>query len=222
MKLSLAMKGSLGVAGAGKTGASGRSNKLGLSIVAVFSVIVALVSMRYLIGVGPVPPIVDTNAFRDPWLVLHIAGAATALLVAPLQFVAQVRARVPQLHRWLGRLYVVGCLVGGVSGLVLATGASSGIVITLGFGSLSLIWIYVTTKAWRHAVAREFVEHRAWMIRSFALTFAAVNLRLYLPIVIALPIAFEDGYRAISFLAWVPNLVFAELYLRGVFKRRGA
>ena len=28
-----------------------------------------------------------------------------------------------------------------------------------------------------------------------------------------------DGYRAASFLAWVPNLILAELYLRGAFNR---
>ena len=57
------------------------------------------------------------------------------------------------------------------------------------------------------------------MIRSFALTFAAVTLRLYLPLVPLLGISFVDGYRAISFLAWVPNLIVAELYLRGAFSR---
>jgi hypothetical protein len=68
---------------------------------------------------------------------------------------------------------------------------------------------------------RRFVEHRAWMIRSFALTFAAVTLRIYLPILEQLPVPFEDGYRAISFLCWVPNLLAAELYLRGKRQRRG-
>jgi hypothetical protein len=61
---------------------------------------------------------------------------------------------------------------------------------------------------------RRFVDHRAWMIRSFALTFAAVTLRLYLPLAAVLSLDFVDAYRAISFLAWVPNLVVVELYLR--------
>ena len=59
-----------------------------------------------------------------------------------------------------------------------------------------------------------FVEHRAWMIRSFALTFAAVTLRLYLPVSFLLELNFADVYRATSFLSWVPNLLVAELYLR--------
>jgi hypothetical protein len=57
------------------------------------------------------------------------------------------------------------------------------------------------------------------MIRSFALTFAAVNLRLYLPAAGALQLPFEDSYRAISFLCWVPNLLAVEAYL---WYKRGA
>ena len=60
------------------------------------------------------------------------------------------------------------------------------------------------------------------MIRSFALTFAAVTLRLYLPLIPLLGLSFIDGYRAVSFLCWIPNLIIAELYLRGVFTRRDA
>jgi hypothetical protein len=56
--------------------------------------------------------------------------------------------------------------------------------------------------------------HREWVIRSFALAFAAVTLRLYLPIAQLLPVEFDDAYRAISFLCWVPSLVVAEAYLR--------
>lgn len=51
------------------------------------------------------------------------------------------------------------------------------------------------------------------MIRSFALTLAAVTLRLYLILLEFLPVEFDDGYRAISFLCWVPNWIIAELYL---------
>ena len=42
------------------------------------------------------------------------------------------------------------------------------------------------------------------MVRSFALTFAAVTLRLYLPIaVFAFGFEFNSAYSAIAWLAWV-------------------
>jgi hypothetical protein len=51
------------------------------------------------------------------------------------------------------------------------------------------------------------------MIRSFALTFAAVTLRLYLPFPMIWGFEFIEGYRIIAWLCWVPNLLIAELWI---------
>ena len=157
---------------------------------------------------------IEGNLFIEPWLMVHVAGAATALFLGPWQFSSRLRNRLPTLHRWIGRTYVVSCLVGGAAGFLLALGASTGPMSTIGFGSLAILWIVTTSLAWRRAVQGRFIEHRAWMIRSFALTFAAVTLRLYLPLIFVFQVGFDDAYRAISFLCWVPNLLVAELYLR--------
>jgi len=185
----------------------------------LLSASVAMFSYRYLPGIGPMAPAILANLFARPWLDAHIAGAATALLIGPIQFVPRIRKQ-RVVHRRLGRIYVVGCLVGGVGGLILAFGSTAGPIATVGFGSLAVIWITANVQGWRSARARRFDAHRAWMIRSFALTFAAVTLRLYLPLLPLLGVSFLDGYRAVSFLAWVPNLALAELYIRGAFSRR--
>jgi hypothetical protein len=176
--------------------------------------VIALVSYRYLLGVGPVPPLIGQNAFRQVWLVTHVAGAATALLISPLQLIAAVRRRTPRLHRWIGRVYVLACVVGGVAGIPLALGSAAGGVATAGFGLLAAAWLVTTLRGWRAGYHNRGAEHRAWMIRSFSLTYAAVTLRLYLAILPLLPVAFVDGYRVISFLCWVPNLLLAEYFLR--------
>ena len=176
--------------------------------------VIALVSFRYLFGVGPVPPLIFDNAFKNPWLVVHVAGAATALLISPLQLIPAIRQRRPALHRWLGRLYVIGCTVGGVAGVPLAIGSAAGGVATAGFGLLAIAWLVTTLSGWRAGYRQRVVEHRAWMVRSFALTYAAVTLRIYLAILPTLPIAFVDGYRVVAFLCWVPNFLIAELFLR--------
>jgi hypothetical protein len=184
------------------------------SVCVLLCAFVALVSYRYLFSVAEAPPVIANNALKNPWLLVHVAGAATALLLGPLQFSYRLRSRFRTFHHWIGRIYVVSCLVGGAAGFVLALGASTGPISTAGFASLAVAWIVTTSLAWRRAMQLRFVEHRAWMIRSFALTFAAVTLRLYLPLAALLSINFVDAYRAISFLAWVPNLVVVELYLR--------
>lgn len=184
--------------------------------VLVTSLIIAFGSVRYLVPGAPggAPPIL-ANAFTSLGvLTVHAGFALVALTIGPFQFLKGLRARRPGLHRWMGRTYVLSCLVAGVAGLVLAFGAKTGPVSTAGFGLLAAAWLYSTTGAWTSATARRFDDHRRWMIRSFALTFAAVTLRLYLPLAFFSPWGYDDTYRAISFLCWVPNLAFAEVFVR--------
>ncbi|KQV54926.1 hypothetical protein ASC70_06410 [Caulobacter sp. Root343] len=171
-------------------------------------------SARYLLHPPRTSADALSNPFGVPWLFIHVAGAVTALVLGSLQFLPALRRGAGPPHRWIGRTYVVGCLVGGTAGLILAPGSSAGPIASAGFGGLAVIWIAVNLLGWRAAVQGRFVEHRRWMIRSWALTLAAVTLRLYLPLVMALDLPFLPWYRAISFLAWVPNLVAAELWLR--------
>jgi hypothetical protein len=53
------------------------------------------------------------------------------------------------------------------------------------------------------------------MLRNYSLTFAAVTLRIYLPLAAAIMhLSFIPSYRVISWLCWVPNLVVAEALVR--------
>jgi uncharacterized membrane protein len=180
-------------------------------IVAVLSAGVALFSYRYLLGVGPRSPAIMANLCARPWLTIHIAGAATALLLGAAQFLP-VR-RPTRWHRWVGRAYVVGCMFGGVAGLVIAFGTLAGPIAGTGFAGLALTWITVNVLGWRCALLGRFAEHGRWMIRSWSLTLAAVTLRIYLPLAPHLGFTEVGAYRAISFICWIPNLIIAEVYL---------
>jgi uncharacterized membrane protein len=193
---------------------SGRAG-LGLWIAAVLGVGVGLASYRYLLpGMpGAAPTIVANHFNRMGALILHAGFAATALILGAVQFFPALRRRWPAWHRRAGTVYVACCLVGGSVALVLALGTTSGPVGSVGFGLLALSWLGATANAWRLARARDFVRHERWMTRSYALTFAAVSLRLYLPIAAIAHVDFMTGYRAISFLCWVPNIIVAEIIL---------
>ncbi len=183
-------------------------------LLAILCLGIAAYSARFLLH----PPQTQAQALDNPvgvpWLFIHVAGAVTALLLGSLQFLPPLRRGSGPPHRWVGRVYVIGCLVGGMAGLILASGSAAGPIASAGFGSLAVIWIAVNLLGWRAALQGRFAEHRRWMIRSWALTLAALTLRLYLPLVMALDLPFLPWYRAISFLAWVPNLIAAEVWLR--------
>jgi uncharacterized membrane protein len=199
----------------GTTKAVGWLSSVWLWTAAVLALAVGLYGYRYVVqGVGIAPANVATNRFAAQALVFHAGFAATALVLGPLQFLPRLRARFPAWHRRAGTVYVAASLAAGVAGLILALGNSSGPIAAAGFGLLAVAWIGCTANAWRLARAHDYVRHRRWMIRSFALTFAAVTLRLYLPAAIIAHADILAAYRAISFLCWVPNLIVAELWLR--------
>jgi uncharacterized membrane protein len=167
-------------------------------------------------GFAFVPTNVKANAFPSPLgIEIHIAASAFALLLGPWQFRRSLRTRWPHVHRWMGRTYVSACVIGGLAGASIALFSQAGPIAGWGFLLLGLTWVIATLLAWRAALQRRYVHHERWMIRSFALTFAAVTLRIYLPVGIMLNQGdFFGPYRAIAWLCWVPNLIFAELWLR--------
>lgn len=141
----------------------------------------------------------------------HVFAAAVALLLGPFQFSARLRRTRLRLHRWMGRVYLgVGVLLGGLSGLYLAAFAFGGPVARVGFAALALCWLYSGWRAYI-AIRRGLIdEHRKWMVRNFALAFAAVTLRIYLPIAIVAGVDFAVAYPVIAWLCWLPNLLAAE------------
>ncbi len=184
-------------------------------LIMLLSVLVALYAYRYFLPQVPDPSGLAThNRFTSSGaLIVHAGFAATALLVGSFQFLQSVRLRWPRVHRTVGTVYIVCCLVGGCAGLLLAFGTLGGRMATIGFAALAAVWLFCTAQAWRYALRRDFVAHRRWVIRSFSLTLAAVTLRIYVHIVMALHFSVFAAYPAISFLCWIPNLLVAQWLL---------
>ncbi len=85
---------------------------------------------------------------------------------------------------------------------------------SLGFALLAIGWLVTSAMAYRRIRQRIVDRHREWVIRSYALSFAAVTLRLEKVGFAALGTDFATAYVAVAWLAWIPNLVVAELIVR--------
>ena len=144
----------------------------------------------------------------------HLSASAVALAVGPFQFVDRWRARHLALHRWTGRMYLAGILIGGMAGFRLAIVSQGGVVAHFGFAALASVWIATALCALLRVLTGNTVDHRRWMIRNYSLTLAAVTLRIYLPVSLVAGLPFELAYPAISWLCWVPNLIVAERWVR--------
>ncbi|WP_033657096.1 DUF2306 domain-containing protein [Bacillus cereus] len=156
------------------------------------------------------------SSFWYIMLFIHITTSVVALVIGPFTLSKKFREKNINSHRIVGRIYIVGILLGGISGLYLAFYATGGLVAKLGFGLLSVFWLTSAYQALIRIKNKKIQDHRNWMIRNYSLTFAAVTLRIWLPLFVVLfgLEQFERSYAVISWLAWVPNLIIAELFIR--------
>lgn len=164
------------------------------------------------------PNAIDFIANRDgplrAALIVHGAVGALALALGPFQFVGRLRRTRPQLHRVSGRIYLSCILISGVTGLWLAFYTPGGLPATSGLFILAVLWLLTGSLALRTALKQDYTAHRAWMIRSYALTFGAVTLRIYLGLGISVPgVPFDQVYVTAAWASWVLNLLFVEWLL---------
>ena len=145
-------------------------------------------------------------------ILTHIIASATALLVGPFQFFPVVRNR-RSLHRKLGYIYFASVAIGGAAGFAMAFIAYGGLVSRMGFGTLAVLWLFTAARALLSVKNKDYSAHQTWAIRCFALTLAAVTLRIYLGLFFAAGFTFDAFYPALGWLCWVPNLLFVEWVL---------
>lgn len=197
-------------------GLMGVSRRAGWLLALVLATAVGLFSLRYLLGrVEWAPPDLRPSFQLQPAVfITHAVAASIALLAAPWQILSGVRRRWPATHRNLGRVYAAGVVVAGLAAFPMAARSFAGPIAGGGFASLAALWLTCTVQGVAAARARRLEDHRRWMLRSLALTFAAVTLRAYLPVPPLLGWTFTDGYRLIAWACWVPNLLLVELWLR--------
>ena len=185
--------------------------RIGWTVMTALALIIAAYAIALLFIAGMRAPFLQERFITVPLAAyLHLAGAGIALAAGAFQHNGRIRARYLNAHRWLGRTYVISVLLGGSAALVLATMSQAGLVTHVGFGLLAALWLFSTGMAYRYIRAGDQVLHRRWMTRSYALTFAAVTLRIYLPLSQVAGIPFDAAYQTISWLCWVPNLIVAE------------
>jgi len=161
---------------------------------------------------------------------IHFAAGGTILAMGFIQLLGGIRAKMPALHRWLGRVYVTAAILAGLGGLafIVTSGTIGGITMNLGFGLYGILMVCCAVQAYRHARARQFSTHRQWAIRLFALAIGSWLYRMEYAIwflathKLGHTHNFHGPFDAImAFFFYVPNLAVAEIYLRGASAKAG-
>ncbi|APU15604.1 MULTISPECIES: DUF2306 domain-containing protein [Actinoalloteichus] len=124
-------------------------------------------------------PLPEGVAYYYPLLVAHVLLASVAMITGVFQVWPWFRTRFRRAHRMLGRAYVIACIPGALTGMVIAVHTPTGPVAQTSSVILSILWLVFTITAFRRVRARRFAEHRRWMIRSFALTMSIITNRVW-------------------------------------------
>ena len=150
------------------------------------------------------------SSFYNIAFYTHIFLGGLALFIGWMQFSKKWRSKKLKQHRIIGKVYLLAVLFSGIFGLYIAYHATGTVYTKLGFALLAIAWLLTSTKAYTTIRQKNIIQHQKWMIRSYALTFAAVTLRIYLPLLQQF-LDFGEAYAIVAWLCWVPNLVFAEI-----------
>jgi len=192
----------------------------GLIVLSLVPVVAGVVRLTELTGGAE---ITESNArfFASPIPVIaHIVASTVYAVLGAFQFVPRLRrgrAGRRSWHRSAGRILVVAGLISGISGMWMAvfyTRPELDMAVRLFFGAVMVTSIVLGLRA---IVRRDFVSHRAWMIRGYAVGMGAgTQVFTTVPWVLANGGAPPDATTAVALLAagWVINLAVAEVAIR--------
>ncbi len=149
---------------------------------------------------------------------VHVFTSVWTLIAGFTQFFPFILRKYKALHRFMGKIYVFDVLfVAGPAGLVMSLYANGGIMGRLAFILLSILWLFTTYMAWERVRKKDFIAHKQWMVRSYALTLSAVTLRAWkwlffvgAETLFSVELPPRTVYIWVAWLGWVLNLAFAE------------
>jgi len=153
---------------------------------------------------------------------LHIVSAAVFCVLGAFQFDAAIRLQHPRLHRIGGRLAAACGLLAASTGLWMTAGYPIpaamqsellyGVRMTVGLCMMLALALALGIRA---VLKRRLAEHKAWMVRAYALGQGAGT-----QVLILLPVSMMAGTPTfflrdvLMTLGWGLNAVFAEWLIR--------
>lgn len=157
----------------------------------------------------------------------HVMFAALITVGGLLQLLPVIRRRLPALHRWNGRLYVLVATVMSLSGAYMIVTRSE-LVAGSGFGHTALmingaIILLCAAMAFRFARLRQFDRHRIWALRLFIAVSGVWMFRIGMMAWLGLhgapvgfdPVTFTGPFlTTLHTLTYIVPLLFLEIYLR--------
>lgn len=153
---------------------------------------------------------------------LHVIPGGFLLALAPFQLSSRIRNRHFHFHRWSGRVLVLAALLVGLTGLLLASKFPYGGPVAAAAAFVAgTAFLIALVRAFFAVCHRDFVAHREWMIRMFALGLGIATIRVLGLLVLAITgTTFQKSAAAVFWIGWVSTCTLAEWWIRYTRVRR--
>ena len=139
-------------------------------------------------------------------MIAHGIFGALALLMAPFQFSSRLRQRHISVHRFMGRLYVVGVAVAAPVSIPIAVILGPPVLV-MAATIQAVGWLLTTATAFYCIRTGRIQQHREWMMRSypFAMVFVIVRAILGIPAI--------ESMGEVAFVSVVWSVIAAACFL---------
>ena len=173
------------------------------------------------------PGLYDENyPISNSGIGFHFFAGAIILILGSIQLIEGIRIRYINIHRWIGRVYVIACIISAIGGLlfIFLKGTIGGPVMNIGFTGYGLAMLLCAILTIKFARAKQIDKHRAWAIRLYSLAIASWLYRQQYGIVFMLGLDWpQQDFRGVfdyimNFFFYIPNLFVAEFFIRAIYK----
>jgi hypothetical protein len=190
-----------------------------------FSLLLVYNTLPYFTFDPDMPFIEERSVLYDKWVwkwsfYVHIAAGCICILTAITQFSSWILKKRKKIHVWAGKAYVfVVLLIGAPSGFYMTFFAKGGFWERSCFMGMAIFWFYTTYKGFVSAARdKNYLSHKFWMMRSYAMALTAVTFRVYHVIFFMAGWNHFDNYAVSLWISVLGNAAVAELII--FFKNR--
>ncbi|MBP1153658.1 MULTISPECIES: DUF2306 domain-containing protein [unclassified Paenibacillus] len=109
---------------------------------------------------------------------IHVGFACVAMASGLINLSTRSYEKHRRFHRVNGYVYVSSVLFVVLTSGYMAPYATGGKISSMGFNLLNILWLVITTTALIHIFKKRILQHRRWMIRSYAFCFTNMLIHL--------------------------------------------
>ncbi|AZN39009.1 DUF2306 domain-containing protein [Paenibacillus albus] len=110
---------------------------------------------------------------------VHVGFACVAMASGLINFVSRNYEKRRRFHRLNGYVYVIAVVLVDLSSGYMAPYATGGKISSIGFNLLNMIWMAITVTAIVQIRKKRILQHRRWMVRSYAFCFTNLLIHLF-------------------------------------------